>query len=121
MRDSVPSVKYSSVYNVLHLWNISLIPTYRVCRLYDKRTLCIMCADRYCIVSLQTQPISKSENILNHTNSPGMQSWSFEFGDEGVYIHTYVYGHMTRTIFTPYIHIVGIFCGGIIFAYLNTN
>ena len=30
MRDSVPSVSYSSVCNVLHQWNISLIPTYRV-------------------------------------------------------------------------------------------
>ena len=36
MRDSVPSANYSSVCNVLHLWNISLIPTYRVYRLYDK-------------------------------------------------------------------------------------
>ena len=37
MRDSVPSTRYSSVCNVLRLWNISLIPTYRVYRLYDKR------------------------------------------------------------------------------------
>ena len=36
MRDSVPSVRYSSVCNVLRLWRISLIPTYRVYRLYDK-------------------------------------------------------------------------------------
>ena len=35
MRDSVPSARYSSVYNVLCLWRISLIPTYRVYRLYD--------------------------------------------------------------------------------------
>ena len=35
MRDSVPSASYSSVCNVLHQWNISLIPTYRVYRLYD--------------------------------------------------------------------------------------
>ena len=35
MRDSVPSVSYSSVCNVLRQWNISLIPTYRVYRLYD--------------------------------------------------------------------------------------
>ena len=38
MRDSVPSASYSSVCNVLRQWNISLIPTYRVGRLYD-----IMC------------------------------------------------------------------------------
>ena len=36
MRDSVPSASYSSICNVLHLWSISLIPTYRVYRLYDK-------------------------------------------------------------------------------------
>ena len=35
MRDSVPSAIYSSVCNVLHLRNISLIRTYRVYRLYD--------------------------------------------------------------------------------------
>ena len=35
MRDSVPSARYSSVCNVLRLWRISLIPTYRVYGLYD--------------------------------------------------------------------------------------
>ena len=35
MYDSVPSARYSSVCNVLRLWRISLIPTYRVYRLYD--------------------------------------------------------------------------------------
>ena len=35
MHDSVPSVRYSSIYNVLRLWIIWLIPTYRVYRLYD--------------------------------------------------------------------------------------
>ena len=35
MRDSVPSARYSSVCNVLRLWSILLIPTYRVYRLYD--------------------------------------------------------------------------------------
>ena len=35
MRDSVPSARYSSICNVLRLWKISLIPTYRVYQLYD--------------------------------------------------------------------------------------
>ena len=35
MRDSVPSVRYSSVCNVLRQWRIWLIPTYRVYQLYD--------------------------------------------------------------------------------------
>ena len=35
LRDSVPSASYSSICNVLHQWSISLIPTYRVYRLYD--------------------------------------------------------------------------------------
>ena len=39
MRDSVPSVRYSSICNVLHLWRISLIPTYRVYQLYDSESV----------------------------------------------------------------------------------
>ena len=35
MRDSVPSPRYSSVCNVLRQWKTSLIPTYRVYRLYN--------------------------------------------------------------------------------------
>ena len=35
MFDSVASARYSSVYNVLRLWNISLSPSYRVYQLYD--------------------------------------------------------------------------------------
>ena len=37
MRESVPSPRYSPVCNVLRQWKTSLIPTYRVYRLYDKR------------------------------------------------------------------------------------
>ena len=36
MHDSVPSARYSSFCNVLHLWNILLIPTYRVYLLSDR-------------------------------------------------------------------------------------
>ena len=35
MRDSVPSARYSPICNVLRQWKTSLIPTYRVYRLYD--------------------------------------------------------------------------------------
>ena len=35
MRDSLPSPRYSPVCNVLRQWKTSLIPTYRVYRLYD--------------------------------------------------------------------------------------
>ena len=35
MHDSVPSPRYSPVCNVLRQWKTSLIPTYRVYRLYD--------------------------------------------------------------------------------------
>ena len=35
IRDSVPSPRYSPVCNVLRQWKTSLIPTYRVYRLYD--------------------------------------------------------------------------------------
>ena len=42
MRDSVPSASYSSVYNVLRQWNIPLIPTYRVYRLYDNNYIIVI-------------------------------------------------------------------------------
>ena len=35
MRDSLPSARYSPICNVLHQWKTSLIPIYRVYRLYD--------------------------------------------------------------------------------------
>ena len=35
MRESVPSARYSSICNVLRQWKTSLIPIYRVYRLYD--------------------------------------------------------------------------------------
>ena len=35
MRDSVPSARYSPICNVLRQWKTSLIPIYRVYRLYD--------------------------------------------------------------------------------------
>ena len=35
MRGSVPIARYSHVCNVLRQWKTSLIPTYRVYRLYD--------------------------------------------------------------------------------------
>ena len=41
MRDSVPSASYSSVCNVLRQWNIRLIPTYRVYRLYVREKVIV--------------------------------------------------------------------------------
>ena len=35
MRGNVPSARYSSICNVLRQWKTSLIPLYRVYRLYD--------------------------------------------------------------------------------------
>ena len=35
MHDSVSSARYSAICNVLRQWKTSLIPTYRVYRLYD--------------------------------------------------------------------------------------
>ena len=35
MRDSLPSARYSPICNVLRQWKTSLIPIYRVYRLYD--------------------------------------------------------------------------------------
>ena len=44
MRDSVRSASYSSVCNVLRQWNIQLIPTYRVYRLYDNNRSFLFCS-----------------------------------------------------------------------------
>ena len=35
MRDSVPSARYPPICNVLRQWKTSLIPIYRIYRLYD--------------------------------------------------------------------------------------
>ena len=37
MRDSLPSARYSPICNVLRQWKTSLIPIYRVYRLYDNK------------------------------------------------------------------------------------
>ena len=37
MRDSVPSARYSPICNILRQWKTSLIPIYRVYRLYDNK------------------------------------------------------------------------------------
>ena len=42
MRDSVSSANYSRVCNVLRQWSISLISTYRVYRLYDTISECLV-------------------------------------------------------------------------------
>ena len=41
MRGSVPSARYSPICNVLRQWKTSLIPIYRVYRLYDIPTVYI--------------------------------------------------------------------------------
>ena len=57
MRDSVPSTRYSSVCNVLRQWNIPLIPTYRVYRLYDSKA-CIYIYTTACLYMLSLPCLS---------------------------------------------------------------
>ena len=71
MRDSVPSVRYSSVYNVLRQWRIWLIPIYRVYRLYDIPTvqvIFIICIDktfvRFIFVQKSAYENFNMENIM---------------------------------------------------------
>ena len=59
MRDSVHSARYSSVCNVLRLWSISLIPTYRVYRLHDK-TSSVEIAPFYRLAHLLSIPRKRS-------------------------------------------------------------
>ena len=43
VHDSVPTTRYSCVCNVLHLWKISLFPTYRVYQLYGtSSSICLI-------------------------------------------------------------------------------
>ena len=51
MRDSVPSPRYSPVWNVLRQWKTSLIPTYRVYRLYAIDILTIIINFHYTCIS----------------------------------------------------------------------
>ena len=60
MRDSVPSTSYSSVCNVLCQWSISLIPTYRVYRLYDDDE------KKSCSGGTQTHNILLATQMLYH-------------------------------------------------------
>ena len=66
MRDSVPSVIYSSVCIILRQWSISLIPTYRVYRLYD-----IESRDSYRILGLggETQHLGGSGDMFSQENA----------------------------------------------------
>ena len=61
MRDSVPSPRYSAVCNVLRQWKTSLIPTYRVYRLYDKE---VICSDNEKAVNLLYIQIKAYSNTL---------------------------------------------------------
>ena len=63
MHDSVPSVRYSSICNVLHLWRTSLIPTYRVYRLYDYRLYDLFGT---CTLFISFEPI---HCVLNYTHN----------------------------------------------------
>ena len=57
MRDSVPGVRYSDVCNVLRLWRIWFIPTYRVYRLYDTLLALINRSIQYIFNTLLWWPI----------------------------------------------------------------
>ena len=62
MRDSVPSPRYSAICNVLHQWKTSLIPTYRVYRLYDIRIRIIESVDS---ISRDERGFSLTQYITN--------------------------------------------------------
>ena len=55
MHNSVPSASYSSVCNVLRQWSISLIPTYRVYRLYDTDAMFTVFIIMSCKIILDTE------------------------------------------------------------------
>ena len=56
MRGSVPSARYSSICNVLRQWKTSLIPIYRVYRLYDTAYYTAACV-LYCSLCIILQSV----------------------------------------------------------------
>ena len=79
MRDSVPSASYSSVCNVLRQWNIPLIPTYRVYRLYDSHDF-MSCAEMtskvgvaHKISSALTRAVYLAPPTVNPGSAPAMK------------------------------------------------
>ena len=99
MRDSVPSKRYSSVCNVLREWNISLIPTYRVYRLYDRlKIFSFLCAY---IVHRSTQ---RHTHTHRHTGTPHTQcvvTLTNTHTHTNKYMYKYTHTH-THTSFITY-------------------
>ena len=62
MRDSVRNARYSRVYNALRQWSISLIPTYRVYRLYD-----IMVRMLVIIMNITLTSLARNFHLMNTT------------------------------------------------------
>ena len=67
LKCDVPSVRYSSVCNVLRLWRIWLIPTYRVYQLYDTTCLMQIILRRYMYACEKHTPIN--EALINYNNN----------------------------------------------------
>ena len=84
---SVPSLRYSSVCNVLCLWKISLIPIYRIYLLYAKKLLYFKRIDVEMAVHA---PVHAPVHIYIYT----------------VYIHMYIY--ILRTSI-PFSHVLRFF------------
>ena len=61
MRDSLPSARYSPICNVLRQWKTSLIPIYRVYRLYD--TYIIVHKDSCNFI--ETSPVPRTWKFLD--------------------------------------------------------
>ena len=57
MRDSLPNARYSPICNVLRQWKTSLIPIYRVYRLYD------MCS----VFQVEVEDDSEQRNVVELT------------------------------------------------------
>ena len=73
MRDSVPSASYSSICNVLRQWSISLIPTYRVYRLYNIYTVNVRIVAHALIVAhlqVATAELRFCHKLLQSSSGP---------------------------------------------------
>ena len=88
MRDSVPSARYSGVCNVLRLWSISLIPTFRVYRLYGPLS-CVSCVISILTVTFEYKAFYDNQTSLLYLE--WITSYSQHFIVLDTYIHVIMY------------------------------
>ena len=111
MCESLHSASYSSICNVLRQWNISLIPTYRVYRLYNNVAVILRKIEYVCFLHSMLEVKVLFEQLLFLQVSGGAGFVGSHLvdrlmmdGHEVHYVHTFIY--LTRVIVCSFYWIV---------------